>query len=64
MGGGGFYALAFHQCMYAPNIIVRFRNHPDTLVQASFSYPACGATEILYITVVLPESDVIFETLQ
>ena len=37
--------------MYAPNIIVQhFRNHP-AVAEANFSYPACGATEILYMKI-------------
>ena len=37
--------------MYAPNIIVQhFRNHP-AVAEANFSYPARGATEILYMKI-------------
>ena len=65
-GGGGRAFMHWHftsACMLLILLYV-LGTTLDTLVQANFSYPACGGTEILYITVVLPESDVIFETLQ
>ena len=35
-----------------------------TVEEDNFCYPACGPSEILYVIVVLSESDVILEALQ